>query len=80
MKSNWTSALLALTLMFTGSGCAALSLFGQTHTHTHTYECDKSHKRIAELERRVEGLESRLAKGGPVIPGALSSASDFSAN
>ena len=80
MKSNWTSALLAFMLMFTGSGCAALSLFGQTHTHTHKYECDKSHKRITELERRVEGLESRLTNGPQVIPGSLSSVSDFSAN
>jgi len=78
MKSNWTVALLVLSLIGSGSGCAALSLFGQTHTHTHKYECDKSHKRIGELERRIEDLESRLTSRGPALPGPLGSTSDFS--
>ncbi|MDQ3329996.1 MAG: hypothetical protein M3552_04995 [Planctomycetota bacterium] len=43
------------------SGCAALSLFSQTHTHTHTHGSPEMEQRLQTLELRIAGLESRLA-------------------
>ena len=47
------------TTLSTFGGCAALSLFGQTHTHHHhhNYDCDSS-----DVATRLESLERRLAK------------------
>lgn len=43
------------------SGCAALSLFSQTHTHTHTHGTPEMEQRLQTLEMRIAGLESRLS-------------------
>lgn len=59
-------ALCATTLMLVlNSGCAALSLFDQTHTHHHHYDCDSSDvaNRLESLERRFAQLD-RASHGG----------------
>jgi hypothetical protein len=57
------------------SGCAALSLFSQTHHHTHTYSSPELEQRLQALEVRTAELESKLAALGvpatefvPVLP------------
>jgi hypothetical protein len=57
------------------SGCAALSLFSQTHHHTHTYSTPELEQRLQALEVRTAEMESKLAALGvpsnefvPVLP------------
>lgn len=47
------------------SGCAALSLFGQTHTHTHHHnECED---KLNEIEQRLNSLERSTLNVPPPV-------------
>ena len=50
------------------SGCAALSLFSQTHEHTHHHGTPEIETRLRVLEERAATLEARLAalEGVPI--------------
>lgn len=50
--------VLCALLVSSVTGCAALSLFGETHTHTHHHHHDCSD---AELQKRLGRIESRLS-------------------
>ena len=50
--------MLCAVILAAGSGCAALSLFSQSHEHTHQHhynECDQGavNQRLAEIERHL---------------------------
>jgi hypothetical protein len=51
-----------------GTGCAALSLFGQNHEHVHHHGCDCED---ASLVKRLDAIERQLSRlqpsGGEVI-------------
>ena len=49
--------LLGVLLLAASSGCAALSLFGESHTHTHHHHHDCSDE---EVMKRLDRMESRL--------------------
>lgn len=65
MKSRMALSLCALLASFS-TGCAALSLFGETHTHTHHHHHDCND---AELQKRLERIERQLgSSSGPIVP------------
>jgi hypothetical protein len=58
MLKGFLRAGTALAMLISLSGCAALSLFDETHTHNH--ECgEESHERLTDLDKRLSHLESK---------------------
>lgn len=51
-------SLVGLWLLVSSSGCAALSLFGETHTHHHAAP-EGLETRLHSLEERVSQLEQQ---------------------
>ncbi|MAG93954.1 MAG: hypothetical protein CMJ48_09420 [Planctomycetaceae bacterium] len=58
------------------SGCASLSLFGETHTHHHTCDDPEGKQRIETLEARISHLE-RMLSAQPTTPGVNTSSSTW---